>query len=99
MTGLIKLTDIHTGKHTMHLIKQQHFDESHIHLCNIKMSTRDTHTHTRGTCLLCVLQEITADRLQEKRERDGGRERHIHGIQAFRGRGLELMHSAATSVT
>ena len=46
MTGLIKRTDIHTGKHSMHLIKQQHFDESHIHLCNIKTSARDTHTHT-----------------------------------------------------
>ena len=48
MTGLIKRTDIHTGKHSMHLIKQQHFDESHIHLCNIKTSARDTHTHTQA---------------------------------------------------
>lgn len=106
MTGLIKRTHIHADKHTMHLIKQQHFGDSRVHLCNIKMGAYNTRTHT--TAHACVLPYFCSardyNRLGKKEERGRGRDRHTHNhithhIQAFRGRGLEWVHSVTKAVT
>lgn len=45
----------HSGKHAEHLIKQQRFDDSHVHLCSTKkcLPVTNVHTDTHHLCL-CV---------------------------------------------
>lgn len=63
----------HSGKHAEHLIKQQRFDDSHVHLCSTKnVCLWQMHTQTHTTCV-CVSpyfcrSGIITDRIREKRE-------------------------------
>lgn len=87
---------IHTGKCAMHLIKQQRFDDSHVHLCNIKICASDCSTNTTvhvcmpsPSCSAVSLPEllpgIITGRLGGKKRRESGEHSHItQHIQAFR---------------